>query len=220
MRSLLVLLALIAVLPASYAEFDPAALQLGPDQGIYRKDGLLVQVVLVNDPNSFLREWKNPANPGSPRVITRSAFHRGDIVLPVILYQTDGLNPDGKAEIRYRMVFKRPDGSIYEDMRDKVVVDGVPPRGVGLFQEMMGLKIEDNDPYGPYTLEVEITDRVKNVTVPMSFLFTVTDPEAEEKVLLDVTPAAAPQPSVAPGNQETAPPPGSGPRVRTSTPAE
>ncbi|MDX2081487.1 MAG: hypothetical protein SFU53_11960 [Terrimicrobiaceae bacterium] len=175
-RQLAWLVFLLAV-PALGAEDLP--LQLDADQGFYHRDGLKVWVGLVHNPDSFLREWRDPVVPGSPRVLTRTSFYRGDIVLPAILFQTDGLTADGRADIRYRMEFRRPDGTVYEKFEDKVVIDGIPPKGVGLFEEMMGLKIENDDPFGAYTLTVEVTDRVKNVTVTMPFTFTVTDPEVE-----------------------------------------
>lgn len=161
-------------------------MELEADQGFYHRDGLKVWVGLVHNADSFLREWKDPVVPGSPRVRTSTTFHRGDIVLPAILFQTDAVKPDGRADIRYRMEFRRPDGSVYEIFEDKVVVDGIPPKAVGLFQEMMGLKIEDDDPYGVYSLKVEVTDRVKNVTFEMPFMFTVVDPEVEKLTLREV----------------------------------
>lgn len=202
------------------AEAATPALRLESDQAVYNKDGLILWVVLVDNPDSFLREWVNPATPGSPRIQGRTAFHRGDIVLPAILYQTDGLTPEGRADIRYSFIFKRPDGSIYEEMKDKVVVDGMPPKGVGLFREMMGLKIEDTDPIGPYSLLVEVTDRVKNVTVTMPFVFTVTDPEMEKQVLEAAAPAAFPATPPVPATPTvptTAPVGGAGTRVRSAT---
>lgn len=197
---------------------DPAV-QLESDHATYEKDGLSLWVILADSPDSFLREWKSPSQPGAPRLRGRSAFHRGDIVLPAILYRTDGLTPEGKADIRYRFVFKRPDGSVYEEMNNKVVVDGVPPKGVGLFNELMGLRIEETDPFGPYTLLVEITDRVKNVTVSIPFIFTVTDPEAEKKALDQVAEIKSPEPAAnpEPPKDETVVPVGNtAGRVRTS----
>ncbi len=197
------------------AENATPALRLESDQAVYNKDGLILWVVLVDSPDSFLREWVNPVTPGSPRIQGRTSFHRGDIVLPAILFQTDGLTPEGKADIRYSFVFKRPDGSVYEEMKDKLVVDGTPPKGVGLFREMMGLKIEDSDPFGPYSLLVEVTDRIKGVTVTMPFVFTVTDPELEKQVLEAGTPTALPATPAVPA---TAPVGGAGTRVRSAIP--
>lgn len=147
-----------------------------PDQSIYTKDGLFLKVALVDDPKSFLAEW---AKPQTPVLKTRTSFHRGDIVFPAVMYSTNALTPEGRADIIYTLLFRRPDGSIYENPKDLTVVDGPPPKGVGLAKARAGLKIEDRDPFGDYVLKVTITDRIKDVTVEMLFTFSVTDPNAK-----------------------------------------
>ena len=148
-----------------------------PDQSIYTKDGLFLKVALVDDPKAFLTEWKKSGSP--PPVRTRTVFHRGDTIFPAVMYSTNALAPDGKADISYTLLFRRPDGSIYENPKDLTVVDGPPPKGIGLCKAKAGLKIEDSDPFGEYTLKVTITDKIKEVTVEMLFHFSVVDPNAK-----------------------------------------
>ena len=154
-----------------------------PDQGRYAKNGLFLWVALAEDAQGFLREWAQPSQPNTPVIKTRTSFHRGEIVFPAIMFSTDGLTADGKADITYRFVFQRPDGSVYEDMTG-VVINGTPAKGIGIFKDMAGLKIEDTDPFGVYTLNVTITDRVKNVSVDMPFAFTVTDKDVKQTTIL------------------------------------
>ncbi len=149
-----------------------------PDQSIYIKEGLYLKVALLDDPQAFLAEWNNPLRTQSPVIKTRTVFHRGEIIFPVVLYSTNGLTPEGTADITYTMLFRRPDGSIYERLEDRVVVNGIPPKGVGICKDKVGLKIEEKDPFGEYTLKVTITDKVKNVPVEMLFNFSVVDPAA------------------------------------------
>lgn len=168
---------LLALCPAASRAED--GLIESPDQSVYSKDGLFLKAVLLDDPQAFLTEWMNPSRSGPPTIKTRTVFHRGDIVFPAIMYSTSALDTEGKARISYSLLFRRPDGSIYEHMEDKVVVDGVPPKGIGLCKARAGLKIEDNDPFGEYTLKVTITDKIKEVTVEMMFYFSVVDPDAK-----------------------------------------
>ena len=147
------------------------------DQSIYTKDGLFLKVALVDDPKAFLAEWKKSGSP--PPVRTRTTYHRGDTIFPAVMYSTNALDPDGKADIIYTLLFRRPDGSIYENPKDLTVVDGPPPKGIGLAKDRAGLKIEDKDPFGEYTLKVTITDKIKEVTVEMLFHFSVVDPNAK-----------------------------------------
>jgi hypothetical protein len=148
-----------------------------PDQSIYTKDGLFLKVALVDDPKAFLAEWKKSGSP--PPVRTRTTFHRGETIFPAVMYSTNALTPDGKADITYTLLFRRPDGSIYENPQDLTVVDGPPPKGIGLCKAKAGLMIEDTDPFGEYTLKVTITDKIKDVAVEMLFKFSVTDPNAK-----------------------------------------
>ena len=149
------------------------------DQSIYTKDGLFLKVALLDDPKAFLAEWKNPSRSQPPAVRTRTTFHRGEIIFPAVLFSTNALTPDGKANITYTLLFRRPDGSIYENPKDLTVVDGPPPKGIGLAKASAGLKIEDNDPFGEYVLKATITDKIKDVTVEMLFSFSVVDPNAK-----------------------------------------
>ena len=150
------------------------------DQSFYWKDGLFLKVALVDDAKAFLAEWmNNPSKHGNPAVKTRTSFHRGDTVFPAVLYFTRAVNSEGKADIVYSLLFRRPDGSIYENPQDLTVVDGPPPKETRLSKAKAGLKIEDTDPFGEYTLKVTITDRIKNTTVEMIFKFSVVDPDAK-----------------------------------------
>lgn len=172
------LVPVILLLAASLVSRGEEGLHELPDQSIYVKDGLFLKVALLDDPKAFLAEWNNPLRTQTPALKTRTAFHRGDVVFPVVLYSTNGLTPDGKAEITYSLLFRRPDGSIYENPQNLTVVNGVPAKGVGLCKDKAGLKIEENDPFGDYLLKVMITDKVKDVPVEMLFTFSVVDPTA------------------------------------------
>lgn len=149
-----------------------------PDQSVYVKEGLFLKVALLDDPQAFLAEWNHPLRAQAPALKTRTVFHRGDIVFPVVMYSTNGLTPEGKANISYSLLFRRPDGSIYENPQNLTVVNGVPAKGVGLCKDKAGLKIEENDPLGEYRLKATITDKVKDVQVEMLFTFAVVDPSA------------------------------------------
>lgn len=149
------------------------------DQCVYVKDGLFLKVAILDDPRAFLAEWTKPSRSNTPAIMTRTSFHRGEVIFPAIMYSTNALTPEGKADISYTLLFRRPDGSIYEHLKDLTVVNGAPPKGVGLCKARAGLKIEDADPFGEYTLKVTTTDKIKGVTVEMLFKFSVIDPAAK-----------------------------------------
>ncbi|TSA36936.1 MAG: hypothetical protein D4R65_01950 [Verrucomicrobiaceae bacterium] len=160
----------------SFVSFGEDGLRELPDQSVYAKDGLYLKVAIVDDPKEFLAEWSKQE---VPAIKTRTSFHRGEVVFPAIMYSTNRLNPSGEADIVCTLLFRRPDGSIYENPQDLTVVKGVPPKSVGLSKARAGIKIEETDPFGEYTLKVTITDKIKEVTVEMLFHFSVIDPDAK-----------------------------------------
>jgi len=189
----------ILFLASPLASRGEEGLHESADQGIYSKDGLFLKVALVDDPKEFLAEWKkSPTSP--PAIKTRTSFRRGETIFPAVMYSTHSLTPEGKADIIYTLLFRRPDGSIYENPQDLTVVDGPPPKGVGLCKAKAGLKIEDTDPFGEYTLKATITDRIKDVTVEMLFKFSVVDPNAKppETQTPESTEPEVPEPSPTP----------------------
>jgi len=150
-----------------------------PDQSVYVKDGLYLKVALLDDPKEFLAEWARRTGTHAPPIKTRTSFRRGEVVFPALMYSTNARSPEGEAEIACTLLFRKPDGSIYEKLEDLKVVKGRPPEGVGLSEAKAGLKIEDTDPFGEYTLKATITDKIKDVTVEMLFHFSVIDPDAK-----------------------------------------
>ena len=148
-------------------------LKIQPDKAVYNKDGLLIMVALVDDAYGFLEEWKKPSLADTPVVKTRTTFHRGEIVFPAINFSTDTLDSAGKANIVFDLLILRPDGSSYVDTKNKIVVDGIPPKGMGLVQDQIALKVENHDPYGKYKIRVKITDKNKKVSVDIPLAFDV-----------------------------------------------
>lgn len=156
-------------------------------------------------PKEFLAEWAHRTGMQAPPIKTRTSFHRGEVVFPAVMYSTDARSPNGEAEITCTLLFRKPDGSIYEKLEDLKVVKGPPPEGVGLSEVRAGLKIEDTDPFGEYTLKVTITDKIKDVTVEMLFRFSVIDPDAKPADPI-VTDRESPADPVHPESTQTASP--------------
>jgi hypothetical protein len=169
MRNAFIAIATILLSSLSLLAMDGLSVQ--PDKATYNKAGLLITVALVDNAYGFLEEWKKPSLADTPIVKTKTKFNRGEIVFPAITYSTDALDAEGKANISFDILFLRPDGSSYVDEKNKIVVNGIPPKGIGLLQDQVALKIEDHDPYGKYKIRIKVTDKNKKVSVeiPMEF---------------------------------------------------
>jgi len=169
-------IALVFVFPLT-ARTEPG-LAVQADQGVYFKDSLFLRVLLAEDPKSFLDQWSKAAKPGVEIFKTKTSFHRGDTVYPAVIFATSNISLDGFADLSYSVLIRRPDGSIYENLENLTVVKGIPPSGAALSEKKVGLKIEETDPFGEYTVKVTITDNLRQVPVEMLFKFTVIDPTA------------------------------------------
>jgi hypothetical protein len=137
----------------------------------YDKNGLSIHIALVNDWEGTLKEWDKPSDQ-LPIIKTCYEFKRGDLAVPFIMYGTDALK-DGKAKIIYSVKIIKPDGSLYSEHKNLKVIDGIPPQGFGRFQDVLGLKIENNDPLGKYSMEILVDDQFKKVKIKFRLIFKV-----------------------------------------------
>lgn len=164
----------------------------GDDQTVYVKDGLYLKIALIDDPRSFLQAWKDNGQLVLPPIQTRTTFRRGEVVFPAITFSTNARNADGEADIACDLLFRRPDGTIYDHMKDLVVIKGPPPKGPSLAKDNAALKIESTDPTGDYTAKATFTDKVRGETVEMILRFRVV---AEDEPSTETGPATASKPN-------------------------
>jgi hypothetical protein len=139
----------------------------------YENDGLFLRIALISDWEKTINEWNNPSFDDTPKIETKDIYHHGELMIPFIVYCTNALDKEGKALITYDVKIIKPNGDIYVDIKDLIVIDGEPPSGFGMFQQPLGLKIENDDPNGNYLIEIMIFDHIKEIKVPFSLGFTV-----------------------------------------------
>ena len=145
------------------------------DQDTFDKDGLFVNIALISDWQGTMNEWKNPSFPDTPIIKTETDYKRGDMMVPFITYSTDGLSNEGKALITYDIKITKPNNEIYVDKRDLTVINGIPPKGYGMFQQPLGLRIENDDPFGVYKMTIIVKDHIKKKVIDFTFYFNVIE---------------------------------------------
>ena len=155
-----------------FADVKP---EIKEHSAIYDNDGLFISIAIINDWDAVLKEWYKPSIPDTPLIRTHTGFKRGDMMIPFITYSTDALDSQGNALITYDAILFNPDGSLYFEKKNKKIIDGVPPQGYGMYQEAWGCKIEDDDPFGEYALNIIVTDHNKSVSVEFPLKFIVIE---------------------------------------------
>ena len=71
---------------------------------------------------------------------------------------------------------KKPDGSVYGDTIDANFWRNLPPPSIGQLQlavDYLGIAIEENDPFGTYTVEAKVIDQINDITITLHKSFQV-----------------------------------------------
>jgi len=135
-------------------------------------NGFGAMLFLTEDEKMFAN-WDGP---GGPHFKPVSVARRGVPVCTVLIFVGAGLKSDGKADVTFDVVVRKPDGSIYGKDKDMVgAQDQIDPapRALQLARDYMGIRIEPKDPAGIYTVEVLVRDNVKKVELRLKQRFTV-----------------------------------------------
>jgi hypothetical protein len=137
----------------------------------YRKDGLSLLVVLIND-KGFLDEWQRPE---MPQVIPIDTYKRGDEVIPIIIFSSDGKDENGNADLTYDIKIMKPDGTTYGDFKQLEVWKNAAAPVMHLVKQPIDIRLEENDPLGLYRIEATIHDNNKKVSVDFHLAFQVIE---------------------------------------------
>ncbi len=136
-----------------------------PDTEWSKSDGDFGAMLLVtDDPDGFFERWNQPPSPDyKPELTTASSATRGDVIVAVVIFTGCVANADGNCESTVDFKVLYPDGSLYADLeRGELWMDKpatVPPY-LQVSVANLGLKIEDDDPFGTYRIEAGVQDLV------------------------------------------------------------
>ena len=136
------------------------------------KKGFGAQLHLTQSPQ-FFEDWNKP---GTPNLKTLEKAHRNVPLFSIILFVDPGTDSKGSVDVTYDMVIRKPDGSIYGEQKNAVGLKGkfvIPAHDLQLAQERMGIRIDNQDPSGTYTVEVTVRDHIKKVDLPLKATFKV-----------------------------------------------
>ncbi len=130
------------------------------------KKGFGVQLLLTKD-ETFFKAWESPA---PPKLEIAKTAMGGDSVYSVLLFFGAGKDKSGKAKVTFSGQVTAPDGKILKKFKDAVALDG-PYRGseydLSLSAAYVGFQMARKEGKGIYTLEITVTDHVKDVSIPL-----------------------------------------------------
>lgn len=115
----------------------------------YYKDSLQLHCFLIADKN-FFQKWQKP---DTPKIEPVGNYKRGDDVLPIVIFATNGKDENGNADLSYDIVVTKPNGAVYAKFEQLTIWKDLPAPVMELLQQPILIHIEADDPigiYGPY----------------------------------------------------------------------
>lgn len=137
----------------------------------YNKDGLQIHFLLIKDKN-FFEEWKKP---DLPTITFVDTYKRGEEVIPIILFSTDGKDDNGNADLTYDIKIVKPDGSTYGHFEQLEIWKDEPAPMMHLVRQPVVIHLEKNDPIGIYKISSVVYENNKKAKVNFDLSFQVAE---------------------------------------------
>jgi len=135
----------------------------------FNQNGLQLHFVLIND-KEFIDKWEKPE---TPKISPIDTYKRGEDVIPIIIFSTDGKDSVGNANLTYDIKIVKPDGTIYGEFKQLEVWKDAPAPIMHLIKQPIDIHLEENDPIGIYKVQTTIYENVKKVRVNFELAFQV-----------------------------------------------
>ena len=188
------ILAIVAVLilqPAQAQTHPTSETPPAKEDNVKASKGFGAQLWLTDDAE-FFTNW----NKESAGVLIRSTETAtiGKPIFSVIIFANPGADSNGLCNVTGDIIVKKPDGSVYGDTIDANFWRNLPPPSIGQLQlavDYLGIAIEENDPFGTYTVEAKVIDQINDITITLHKSFQVNP--KNEKSLQQAGPGYPPQ---------------------------
>jgi hypothetical protein len=137
-----------------------------------RKDvrGFGGHLIVVKDPQGFIREWLKPETPNIKPV---SVVKRGEVLGAFVLFA--GCQPDAQgmcnAEVDYTIY--KPDGSVRDERKAQPLwkEEAPPPPIIQLSRAILAFRLEEADPAGEYKVKARVHDLNADISFELETKF-------------------------------------------------
>lgn len=118
------------------------------------------------DPQGVIEAWNQPT---PPVLQSELATVRGRPIQQFIFYANCMRDDAGRCHLAARVTITAPDGTAYSAPMEfdalPADVAPVPPGRIGMTPRSIGIRVEDDEPIGTYTVELALTDVNAGLTV-------------------------------------------------------
>ncbi|MEJ2619569.1 MAG: hypothetical protein P8163_04770 [Candidatus Thiodiazotropha sp.] len=149
-------------------------------------DGFSGWLIITPDPD-WEAEW-NTSPETTPHFSEASEVAYGEKLTFLTFYGNPKVDPSGNIDIRCDIQVIQPDGTASVDMKDIECAVGKlqgNPHYVRLTSAVMNFIGEENDPPGTWTVNINLTDQNRKVSVPLTSKFELSRTKIAKSVLLE-----------------------------------
>jgi hypothetical protein len=171
-------LALVLASTTAQAQWNPRDAQghpvkAGPEYALNGDFG--VHQISTTDPEALEKAWKHPT--AGVTIATQSQATRNQPIFTYIVFRGCKPAADGKCHVTTQFTITDPNGKPYGHPGEAPIWNLPPaPKGNLLLGEgYSGLRIEDGELLGPYTVVARTTDHVANVTLTTQATLTIKE---------------------------------------------
>jgi hypothetical protein len=146
-----------------------AAKAAAPLTNVARVGDFSVMQIATTEPDRLMSDWLKPS--AGVNVGTASAVHRNQPVVTFIVFSGCQADASGACNVTADFDTFTPSGEVYDQTRGAKVWVGhraPPARAVQLSEGGLGLRIENKDALGIYTIRATVTDHVSGATLKTS----------------------------------------------------
>jgi len=133
-------------------------------------------LVIVTPDKDWEKKWKTPEVP--PHFLRTSKAKRGEELSILTMFTNPAQDEHRAANVTLDIDVTRPDGSSSTHTEGAKCYKGKllgPPEHVFLCAPVVDFVGESSDPAGTWSVRITITDKVRNVSVPLATSFTLLD---------------------------------------------
>jgi hypothetical protein len=170
--------ALLALFLISHATFADVGWRDGegnpvPDTESQKSVQGFGALLVVTPDEDWEEKWNTPPEV-APQFSGSSTVEIGGKLFILTMFTNPAVDDSGAADVVLDLEVKRPDGSTSTHAESALCFEGEfrgPPHNVSLCATVVGFVGEPTDPAGVWPVQVTVTDRIRNVSVPLSTKF-------------------------------------------------
>lgn len=142
---------------------------------VARSGDFIAAQLSTTDPKALTDAWAQPT--AGVELATQHETTRHQPIHIFVVFAGCKVDAAGKCHVSARFEIIDPEGNRYDRTDGVVLLDGVPPPkgNFALGAASLGLRIEDGEALGTYTVRVATTDQVAGLTLNTSDTFTVKE---------------------------------------------